>query len=750
MPIELTIEQYQSPLDNIELYEQIDVKKLDKLINSNLLLQEIHNPMIQTKFSNEKDMLMKYRKLVKNGYAKVKYEKVKSMGGFGRVIPNRGLGLFCIRREIRHTIASDYYVDIDIVNAHPDILCQICQAHKIEHKVLANYVANRQQRLDEVMNAYEVDKDSAKRLFIRMLYFGSYDTWASEENINDFEPLDFMVAFKKEIKRIGTTIMNNNPELADLVDKSKKSKNNTTYNKLGSVVSYFLQEYEFRILTEMYLYLLKHNYIQEKNCVLCADGIMIKKEYYDEKILACLEKVIHQRTGFNVSLVQKEMNEGYDEIEEVADQTTNESEYSIIKRTIEKQYFFIENLGKFGRYYEDTRELVLMSESTFILNMRPYKVQIEMEDGATRKFPFSQLWLDDENRRSYESIVFNPNSNSRRHFNLFTGFEFENAQYTQKSTAIIHKILDHVLQDAKLHVLQWFSFIIKNRKKTDVAIILYSNNHGVGKNSITELLTRLIDQKYSTKIENIDDLASNFNSFLESKFLCYGDEIIAKSKDLYNSLKNTITRTQVKINRKGIDSYMCNDLANYIFTTNEHHPFKIETNDRRMSMIHCNEEKLPSSDYKEFHEALEDRDVLITFFNELMNMETPHRITCIETDIKRDIQEVYIPAPIKYLYANYETLENNVISVADLFNEIQAFEKSKGYTETKTTKYMSMAIGKVYDFSHRTKNGRGYKFTNLSEHLKNYNLETFENCAKIQQDDMVCYKSKSSSHGLDE
>jgi hypothetical protein len=43
----------------------------------------------------------------------------------GGVNPKNSLGLFSIRREIRHTLSKQRYVDLDIDNCHPVILNQI-------------------------------------------------------------------------------------------------------------------------------------------------------------------------------------------------------------------------------------------------------------------------------------------------------------------------------------------------------------------------------------------------------------------------------------------------------------------------------------------------------------------------------------------------------------------------------------------------------------------------------------------------
>ena len=63
-------------LDGILLKEKIDIDLLDKLINSNLLKETFNNPMSKI-YKTEKHQLQKYRELITDGYANVKYERVK-------------------------------------------------------------------------------------------------------------------------------------------------------------------------------------------------------------------------------------------------------------------------------------------------------------------------------------------------------------------------------------------------------------------------------------------------------------------------------------------------------------------------------------------------------------------------------------------------------------------------------------------------------------------------------------------------
>ena len=58
------------------------------------------------------------------GKIKVHYKQNKSYGRFYAI---KSLSLQNIPREIRHTIAKEYYVDIDIKNAHPEFLLKLCK-----------------------------------------------------------------------------------------------------------------------------------------------------------------------------------------------------------------------------------------------------------------------------------------------------------------------------------------------------------------------------------------------------------------------------------------------------------------------------------------------------------------------------------------------------------------------------------------------------------------------------------------------
>ena len=105
--------------------ETINQDALNQLLNSDLLLKDSWSQNGIT-YENEKQQLTAYKALFHNGNCATVVYKMTGCG-FGRVYATKSLSLGSIRKEVRHTLAKDIYVDIDIENCHPMILHQVCE-----------------------------------------------------------------------------------------------------------------------------------------------------------------------------------------------------------------------------------------------------------------------------------------------------------------------------------------------------------------------------------------------------------------------------------------------------------------------------------------------------------------------------------------------------------------------------------------------------------------------------------------------
>ena len=208
-----------------------------------------------------------------------------------------------LRKPIRHTLCKDTYVDIDIKNCHPQILKQICEQNNIPINYLKQYVDNRAEILKETQNVYKVSRDDAKNLFIRLAYFGTFDSWINDLNIVvNKQQTDFIANSINELKHIGTHIQLANADLTKQVKKLQKD------NEKASIVSIFLQDKERQTLELVYEYLVNNKYIMNENCVLCFDGIMIEQKYYKPDLLNELHDHILKVSGFDLTFLLKDLD----------------------------------------------------------------------------------------------------------------------------------------------------------------------------------------------------------------------------------------------------------------------------------------------------------------------------------------------------------------------------------------------------------------------------------------------------------
>lgn len=305
----ITIKEQPCALDGLECIEYPNVEVLDKLINSDLLKTvKYDKDEFGKSYENERKHVEAYRsKVTKDGTVKVTYKKYNSMK-YGRVYCIDSLGAITIRKELRGSLFIDKYVDLDMCNCHPNIFYQIAKLHKIDCPSLEKYILNRDIILSTIMAYYNVDRFTAKSLFIRLLYLGGFKSWAQDNKITKAE-LPFITKIKKELNLIADKIVSDNPLLVERVSDNldKKKKPYTSHKLKCCVVSYFNQEIECRILEQIYLYCKSKGYIKNNVCCLCYDGIMILKEHYNERILQEFSKVIYSKFGLNVKFEEKKM-----------------------------------------------------------------------------------------------------------------------------------------------------------------------------------------------------------------------------------------------------------------------------------------------------------------------------------------------------------------------------------------------------------------------------------------------------------
>ena len=728
MTISLTLQPVKSKLNNITCIEIINNKILDKLINSNLLLKDPWNG-----YENEKEQLKKYKSTKGN----IVYKKVCK---FGRTFCKLSAGLQSLRKEIRHTIAKDNYIDIDITNCHPVLLLQILKMNNYPNiKYLEKYVNDREEYLNTIIDKYNTTRDEAKQLFIRLLYGGKFESWAKDHKIRYDNIPKFIEKFYNEIQAIQLLITNSNKELKETIDKQKNDnvKDNT-------VLSYYLQEIEHRILEDAYLYCCENGYILNNHCVLIFDGFMIEKHFYKPELLTELTNLVYKKYGLNLEFLEKEMNHYFTDEEINNSQVETFKSYEDLKEEFEKYNFKIRNPLLYIEINKITGELIKRSKQEFLdVNNNVFYNEID-KIGDNKKLLFVKQWMKDENIRSYNNFDFLPCEEAPDHiYNTFNGFyggqKESNNNKIENSLFWKHykNVVCNGSEETFNYLNKWIANIIQQPlKKCGIAMVL-KGDQGSGKDTFTKFLEKLIGDEYYENTDNPDLVFGKFNGTIENKILCVLNETSGKDTFIINeNIKDAITRNKTNIHNKMMKPYTVKDACSYIFLTNNNNPLKIPADDRRFFCVEMsNEYKNDLPYFTELYKELNSEEYLksyFDFFNSIDITDYDFINNRPVSNMYDDMRELNIPVAVRFLENYiYETL--NTIDVKPFWIDANVlFSKFDDYTVKN--KYVNLTYNPIkfgieiskFDGIEKKRSNRGITYGFDKELLKSYLTEKYK------------------------
>lgn len=719
----LTLEKRDSLLNGMVCYEPVDLEVLDKLRNSKLLVSSFSNPLTRDMVGSEIKQLNRYKSLVNKTtkLARILYKRTMK---FGRCLVQHSIGLFGMRRKIRHTLANRVGLsDWDIINAHPDILLQICKANGLECDRLEDYVRNRDEILDRIMTEIrclsqkrEQDRDRAKNLFIRILYFGNWKNWLDEKKDRDgnveepYIPLeevsgwlvDKVETLSAQLKKIGENIMKANPLLVKEVKKSKEEKKQKEYNEMGAVVSFFLQEHENRVLEAVYSYCLAKGYIRDNICVLCADGIMLETNRIPAEEIFCVElnTIGKEKCGLNLRWKKKALDEDMvgildDNMLGIAslDQTKlakwDGKYFNSLGSYAEKKIYFENFVCKIMK--PDPAYVFMETENADIGKVNVFYSQGKITEAFNHlksgevcengeEIKFMTKWLADEEIKVHTRMDFRPRPDAEAEdettFNLFSGFNPH-----------IHTPYDHTKRDKYLkhfigigkalcggeeeyweYFLNFIAHIVQYpHEKIPIAFII-KGKQGTGKNVWLGLIGTIIGLAHYITSSNPKDFFGDYAEGFYHKLLVNMNECEGRDTfDFEGRIKSFITEDTITLNRKFVQPITILNLARLIITTNKPTPIPIDirSKERRYVVYETTDEYLDSQYGTQFWTQL------IAFFKK------PEVIACVydylmERDIKdydwrakRPITKAYIQMCKNFIPAEVLFLENKIRTIKE-------------------------------------------------------------------------------------
>jgi hypothetical protein len=610
----------QTLIGDIESLNRFMAYPVDKSI---VLVEEYNKEKLKILIDNFDELSDKIGKMrdLKNGYKKIddkganktilqnlyKAKQVEYKGSRssidGRLFgPNSLQG---INRSCRHTVCfnndgSPIYYDYDIVGCHNNLLGILCGWLGIDWRFLKEYNDNRNERINELMNHFKVNRDDAKTIVLSMLNGGG-DFYIREDDTPNW-----LHSLKLQLRVINEKLCELNPELY------KSAKRQKDYNPEGTVLNKILCKMENIVLQCMKKWCNKNDI---KVGTLCFDGMLLKEKIEIEK----LENFIKSELGIEIKIVEKEMNEGidlgmyegfkkealkdydYSKVDFYIEKLDNEIDYDDIysyqqfigdnkfidiemiekllyntvieclsggrnSSIITKKKEWNERLKKHRYVY--TTDVKLDSLLKIMLKrvvvVKNCKKALECVHPIARKAcaerPFFEVIISDvlENMlikgkiRTVDSIVFEPYFLEQPKYldnklNLFTGFELlKNNKWFDTKTNYFENspVYNHITKylcgnNPEIYNYELDKIAHMIQKPTDKIdqFSLYTSEQGNFKDGCYQLQRKLLGEDLVISFESVDDFFSNFNVEQSCKLLIMINEISESGMGVSDGMK---------------------------------------------------------------------------------------------------------------------------------------------------------------------------------------------------------------------
>jgi len=548
-----------------------------------------------------------------DGSLKVEYRLPRSgVGklGFGRCYGSKG-SLETLEKECRGTMCREFYDDIDIVNCHPVLLCQFAQHYyQIELPEVEKYCDNR----DEYLSKIGENKDEAKQAILKIFYNGKNEH-------------SFLAPMATEIKNFIKKQLMVDDKYKVLLEYVRKQESNT----YGSFLSHILQTEERKVMLAM-----RQSFINQgfRVDVLCYDGIMIRKERVPltNEVINNAQSFIHTTSNYNVKLLNKpfqffEVTEQQkDETEEIAPKITKQ-DYLAKKLMFEESHF----------YYSPTAEIVEVTSNGKLYYRSIDHAIIEYieydfshSNNLLDSTSFIKLWMKDPTRRTIKQIDMKPSDNIT-HYNpplafLYNTFpKANNPKAIELFTNLLKVLCGHSVPIYE-YALNWLAHIIQTPYNKTGTCLIFTGAKGCGKDTFGDFIVEwVIGIERAHTYDSTSQFWDKHDISRENRFMIKLEEVNGiLNRQHIGEMKQRVTGSSITVNEKQHKPRTTSNYCNFMMTTNEGQPVKVEEGERRFNVIPCSPEWVGNfAKWKEIREVLFNPEGASTIGHFLMEHTIP-------------------------------------------------------------------------------------------------------------------------------
>jgi hypothetical protein len=646
--------------------------------------------------------------------------------GYGRYYAVNGMSQQGMLIKIRHTIAGEFYNDIDIVNAHPVILAHICDEKAIKCKYLKKYNTNRDKLLDGSIT---------KQLIIAMINGGS-----SEYNKIELKP-EWLVNLKLEISTIHDKLTKN----ADFKKFEKeKKKSGQDFNVKASFINRMICNFENDILQFMYKY-----FDSPKDVVLCFDGIQIRKDdpslNWIVEDLAAVEEEILEKLDISLKLCIKPMDQGWtlpDDIPKYKgfekfnyfsyiNDEKKEKEYSYINFQNEFKNYVFDSYTELDRIISSKYPLVLARVlsgiGSYIKKNINGKIDNVVSLGSTG---FDMFYFDESSKKrkimlseylrtknGFREVECKLENGSDECFNAWNGFgavRIDLNSLTEKDKTSLQEMKDFLFKtwassDDNLYryIVSWFANCVRTGDINGTAMVLFSKQ-GAGKGFFIHFMSMLIRQCNTAVVTGISSMTQKHNTTIQNKRLICINELCSTREEFksnFDKIKCFITDPTIQIEPKGVNPYEIDNIGNLVLCTNHRDSMVIEKGDRRYTILEVNECYLNNHAYfKDLADKCFNQTIINAFYTFLLDFDVVNTKVIINTPLRTEMMKLSMGSVDKYIeeIKNYPLMDFNrkiikKIKAIDLYTKYVEWCSANGERNIISNTKFGLSVKLVYE-----------------------------------------------------
>jgi hypothetical protein len=229
------------------------------------------------------------------------------------------------------------------------------------------------------------------------------------------------------------------------------------------------------------------------------------------------------------------------------------------------------------------------------------KKEVVLPSGAVKRVGLGKWWIDHEERRQYDAIVYAPNGSDDAKLNLFTGFGCA-AEPGNCSLYLAH-LHDNICAGNPEHskyLLGWMAYAVQHAGRQGEVAVVLRGKEGTGKGVFAKEFGRLFGSHFK-HIVNAKHLVGHFNAHLQHCSVLFADEaFFAGDRSHESVLKGLITEETILVEPKGVDPYSVRNCVHLIMSSNSDWVVPAGADARRYFVLDVADTRLQDYKYRRY------------------------------------------------------------------------------------------------------------------------------------------------------